>query len=145
MVKLTTKTGGDSEFEMIRENDIVDVLVGGVEDNTFQYNGETVSKLRWTFTVNDNGKFHGTDIWGDTSQSFVSHPNCKAYNWAAAITGRQYEGGEALDTDDLLGLPCRIMIMHKPDNKTGNMYMRAKEVFAPSDTPKDQTPEAAPF
>ena len=146
MVKL--KTGDSaSEFELIGENEIVNARVGGVEPNEFTYNGEEVKKLRWTFVIDEPemAQHHGNNVWGDTSQAFVSHPNCKAYNWTAAITGRQYDSGEELDTDDLLGMPCRIMIMHKPDNKTGLVYMRAKEVFPPSKIAANQGPKEAPF
>lgn len=146
MVKL--KSGeGDGEFKLIAENEIVDVRVGGVEPNEFTYKEELIKKLRWTFIVTDKAsEFHGKEIWGDTSQAFVAHPNCRAYNWAAAIMGRQYGAGEEFDTDDLIGTPCRIMIMHKPDNKSGQIYMRAKEVFpASSATMANQGPKEAPY
>ena len=75
MVKL--QTGESGEFELIPEHEVVNVRVGGVERNEFRWNEEDVKKLRWTFVIDEpNNKFHGQNVWGDTSQAFVNHPNC---------------------------------------------------------------------
>lgn len=117
-------------IELIPENDQVNVLLTKVEENNFVYNDEEVKKLRWYFTVTDEGPWKGKDITGNTSQKFVAHPECKAYNWATAMTGRNYPAGSNLDTDELLMTKCRILIGHKA-SKSGRTFMEAKEVMAP--------------
>lgn len=156
MVKLKgtpPSSGEGGRPELIAQNDIVDARLANVEVRSFSFENretgvmEDVTKLRWDFVVLDEGDWKGKTIFGDTSTNFTNHPNCKAFNWVASLTGRQYEEGEDLDTDDLLGLPCRIIIGHKPD-KGGNIWMRAKEVLparAASATVVPQAPEEAPF
>ena len=128
MVKL--KGGDAQEFELIPENDIVNVQLSDVELRTFTWQGDDVEKLKWTFIIKDPGPWQGREIWGDTSTNFTAHPNCRAYNWVAAITGRQYGPSEEFDTDELVGMPCRVLVMHKKDTKVeGRKWMRVREVL----------------
>lgn len=124
MVKLK-KT---DELNLIPENELVNVRVSNIEMREFTFDNEKVEKLRWEFVVVDPGPWEGKNIFGDTSTNFTAHPNCKAYNWSTAITGKQFDVGEELDTDNLLGLPCRVIIMHKPDRE-GRSWMRVREVL----------------
>ena len=125
------KSGDPQELDLIPENELVNVRLVNVEVHEFEYQGEKIQKLRWSFAVTDAGNWQGKNIYGDTSTNFTAHPNCKAYNWAKALTGREYPPGEELETDDLLGLPARIIIAYKP-GKDGRNWMRAKEVLAAS-------------
>lgn len=118
--------GGD----LIDENEVVGVIVTAIDANTFTWEGDEVEKLRWVFSVTDQGPWQGKDVQGDTSQKFTAHPNCKAYNWAAAIVGMQPSLDKDFDTDDLIGMPCRILIGHRAD-KQGGMWMNVKEVMSP--------------
>lgn len=129
MVKIRSEAGGP-EYALLEENDVVQARLAGVEEHSFTWDNETVDKFKWTFVITDPeaGDWDGKEIFGDTSQVFTAHPNCKAYSWVKAITGRAYEQGEELDTDDLLGMPCRVMITHK-DDKQGRTWMRVKEVL----------------
>lgn len=144
MVKIKSEEGGP-EFALLEENDVVHARLAGVEPHEFEWDGETVKKFKWTFVVNDPeaGDWDGKEIFGDTSQTFTAHPNCKAYAWVKSITGRSYEHGEELDTDDLLGMPCRVMIGHK-DDKQGRTWMRVKEVLPPKAASRT-APSEAPF
>jgi hypothetical protein len=154
MVKLkgTAPTPEGEKPELIAQNDVIEARLANVEVRSFEWTNrdtgklETVTKLRWDFVVIDEGPWKGKTIFGDTSTNFTNHPNCKAFNWVTSLTGRQYAEGEDLDTDDLLSLPCRIMIGHKPD-KGGNIWMRAKEVLpARTQVAAAQMPvEDAPF
>jgi hypothetical protein len=127
-------TAGDgSEFELIPENDQVNVLVSKIEPNNFTYDGEEVEKLRWYFTVLDEGPWKGKDIQGDTSLNFTAHPSCKAYNWAIAISGHDYPPGSQFDTNDLLTMRARILIGHRT-SKNGRTFMNVKDVMAPRTT-----------
>ncbi len=133
----------DARQEIIPDGDVVQARLEGVELREFDYEGETVRKLRWRFVVTEP-PFEGTTVYGDSSFTFTNHPNCKAYNWVAALTGRRYEDGEELDTDILLGLPCRLLITYKED-KNGK-WMRVKELLpARPQQAVDDSPEDAPF
>ncbi len=127
-------TGDGSEYELIPENDQVNVMLDKVEANDFTYEGEEVHKLRWYFTVLDEGPWKGKTIQGDTSTNFTAHPSCKAYNWASAIVGHDIPPGTDFDTDDLAGMRCRILIGHRT-SKRGQTFMNVKEVMAPRATP----------
>ena len=122
-------TAGDgSEYELIPENDQVNVLVEKIEPNNFTYDGENVEKLRWHFTVLDEGPWKGKSIQGDTSLNFTAHPSCKAYNWAVAISGHEYPPGSQFDTDDLVAMRARVLIGHRT-SKNGRAFMKVKEVM----------------
>jgi hypothetical protein len=124
-------TAGDgSEFELIPENDQVNVMVNKVEPNNFTYDNEPVEKLRWYFTVVEEGPWKGKDIQGDTSTNFTAHPSCKAYNWAVAITGHEYPPGTDFDTDDIAGMRCRVLVGRRV-SKQGREFMNVKEVMPP--------------
>lgn len=147
MVKIKSEAPGP-EFQLLDENELVHARLSNVEEHEFTWDNETVEKFKWTFIITDPeaGDWDGKDVYGDTSRTFTAHPNCKAYAWVKAITGRAYEQGEELDTDDLIGMPCRIMIMHKGD-KQGRTWMRVKEVLPAKAASRSASlaPEEAPF
>ena len=135
-MKLTS--GDPQELDLIPEGEVVNVILTEIELHEFDWKTEHIKKLRWHFAVTDPGTWQGKTITGDTSLNFTAHPNCKAYNWVHALTGREYPPGEELETDDIVGLPGRIIISHKP-GKDGRLWMRARDVLATS----AQTPVAA--
>jgi hypothetical protein len=143
MPKLTTGDGS-GDYELIPEGEVISVRVTNVELHTFEWNNEEVKKLNWFFLVTDEGPWKGKEIRGDTSTAFTAHPNCKAYNWVQAITGRAYEDGEELDTDELIGLPCRIIIQHKKPDAQGRIWMRVREVLRPAAGQQDGQPQTDP-
>ena len=144
MVKLKTVEPG-KEFELIPEGEVVSAVLDTVKSDQYTWDGETVDKLNWWFTVTDEGEFNGIKVRGSTSTAFTAHPNCKAYNWVAAITGKKYAEGEGLDTDDIVGMPARIIIKHRP-GKEGATWMDVRDVLPASasqkakDVPADQAP-----
>lgn len=131
------------DLELIPKNDQVNVMLTKVEENNFEYNGEEVKKLRWYFTVKDDGPWKGKDVIGDTSQKFIAHPECKAYNWAAAIMGQSPSG--PLDTDDLVMMNCRVLIDHKTSSKTGRTFMKVKDVMPPRSLTHDASRDGEQF
>lgn len=142
-MKLTS--GDPQELDLLPDGDIVNVRLTDVSLHEFTYQGELIKKLRWSFAVTDPGTWQGKTIYGDTSTNFTAHPNCKAYNWVHALTGREYPPGEEMDTDDVVGLPARILISHKP-GKDNRVWMRAKDVFSASaQQPAAPAPSEAPF
>ena len=141
-MKLTA--GNPEELDLIPEGEVVNVILIGVDPNEFEFKGEQIVKLRWSFAVSDPGNWQGKTITGDTSKNFTAHPNCKAYNLAIALTGKEYPVGAELDTDDIIGLPARIIIQHKP-GKDGRLWMRAREVLKAQQGAPEQAPSEAPF
>ena len=138
MAKLKPSNPGEN---LIDENEVVGVIITAIDPNEFEWEGKPVLKLRWVFSVTDQGPWQGKDVQGDTSQAFTAHPNCKAFNWAAAVLGQQPSLEQEFDTDDLLGMPCRILIGHRVD-KNGGTWMNVKEVMAPR---PGSAPAAAPM
>lgn len=71
-----------------------------------------VSKWRWQFEVTD-GDYTGLNAWGDTEDRLTNHPDNKVRQWAETLRGTEFEIGEGLDTDDLVGLPCLFTVRHE--------------------------------
>lgn len=124
-MKLVTSAGGLE----IPEGEVLDARLANVELHEFTYGGQNIQKLRWKFIVS-GGEWEGKEIQGQTSTNFVAHPGCKAYNWATAISGRTFEEGEELDTDELIGLPCRIITAQKT-GKDGRIWPDIRDVLPP--------------
>ena len=126
MVKLK----GQDVSQLIPEGEVVHARLQEVEERSFTHELQKIDKLHWRFLVTDEAfpSWNGKEVFGDTSTSFSAHPNCKAYNWVTALTGKQYGVDDELDTDVLIGLPCKVIIGHKPDNQ-GRTWMRVREVL----------------
>jgi len=143
-------TGESSEQREIYEvNDQVVAMLNKVDPNNFTwFNPQTqveeeVKKWRWYFTVLDEGPWQGEDITGDTSIKFVAHPDCKAFRWASAIKGAEYPVGSGLKSDEITGMQCRILIGHKPSQKSDRIFMTVTDVMAPRATSQQVTPTQA--
>lgn len=74
-------------------------------------NADEFVKWTWEFEITD-GEYEGLRAWGDTDPNITTENNVR--HWAEAISGQDYDLGDGLDTDDLLGLPCYIEV----DNTT---------------------------
>lgn len=110
----------ESEFEIIAEGEIVSAKVVEIEAKELEFG----VRLNWRFLVTD-GEHAGLHINDGTSPKFSIDPPSKLYEWACALLGRTFELGDKIDTDDLIGLPCRIEVGHKPDKKDPTkMWMR---------------------
>lgn len=131
MVKLKADESSGADYELIPEGQVVPVRLENVEPHSFKVKDETVHKLNWFFTVVEQGDWYGKTLRGQTSQVFVVHPNCKAYNWAVAISGKRYAEGEELDTDDILGMPCQVIIKHR-EGGDDRVWMDVRDVLPPS-------------
>lgn len=69
----------------------------------------TFTKWEWEFGITE-GEYAGLSAWGDTEDRLTNHPDNKVRQWAETIRGAEFDMGEGLDTDDLLGLPCTILV-----------------------------------
>jgi hypothetical protein len=106
--------------------------------------GEVKNQFQWDFVVTDEGPFKGKRIRSWTTTNFVSHPNCKAYMWSKAIMRKDFNEGESFDTDDLIGLPCRLVVGITKDGK----WNRAENVLparAATQVTTSESPVEAPF
>lgn len=137
MVKLR----GQDVTQLIPEGEVIHARLQDISERSFTYDKQKIEKLHWIFLVTDEAfpSWNGKEVFGDTSTNFSAHPNCRAYNWVTALTGKQYGVDDELDTDALIGLPCKVIIGHKPDNQ-GRTWMRVRDVLparAPTASPED--------
>lgn len=80
-------------------------------------------RLLWKFEVQHEGSRLEKDGWTSTSNSERGN----LVKWAGAILGGV---GESLDTDDLIGKPCTVVVETYED-KEGNERDKVKNVKAP--------------
>jgi hypothetical protein len=117
----------ESSFEMIPEGEIVAAKVVSIEPKVMDFG----PRLNWAFEVTES-PWEGTKILGSSSQKFTIDPPSKFYEWAVQLLGRTFDVGDGIDTDDLIGLPCRIEIEYKPDAEDPERkWMRPATVIAP--------------
>ncbi|GAC1673009.1 MAG: hypothetical protein NVS9B9_29960 [Ktedonobacteraceae bacterium] len=115
------------EWEVIPANTELEAEILGIEERTKPFkddNGKDVVKVNFSFKVTSDGEYKNRRQFGETSTSFVDHPDCKFRAWVKAALGVDSLPQEfVLDTDDLLGLPVRLIIGNKPkknaDGTTG--------------------------
>ena len=118
----------ETDFELVPEGTIVHAVVKAIELKSWDWG----DRLNWKFEITD-GEYKGMLINDGTSPKLSIDPPSKLYKWATALLGRTLDVGERLDTDDLIGLRCRIVVGHKPDkNNPDTIWLRADEVFPAS-------------
>lgn len=66
-------------------------------------------KWEWEFDITE-GEHAGLKAWGDTDPKLTNHPDNRVRQWAETLRGNPFDMGEGLETDDLLGLPCLIVV-----------------------------------
>ena len=104
----------ESDFELIPEGTIVHARVKFISEIlTLQGPRGDFEKLDWKFEITE-GEFKGITVNDGTSPKFSIDGPSKLYEWASILLGRTFDLGERIDTDDLVGLSCRIEIGHKP-------------------------------
>lgn len=77
-------------------------------------------KWEWEFEITD-GEYTGLKAWGSTEAKITTENNVR--QWSEALLRKQFELGEGINTDDMLGLPCVITVKNetypKKDGTTG--------------------------
>lgn len=94
---------------------------------------DSFTKWTWEFEIID-GEYMGLHAWGDTDPRLTNHPDNKVRQWAETLRGREFELGEGLNTDDLLGLTCCITvdnIEHKKKDGSTAYMCPVLDVFPP--------------
>lgn len=85
-----------------------------------QTDGQYGPQLQWDFRLED-----GSSQRAWCSQSLT--PKSKLFAWAKALLG---EVPDSIDTDDLLGLPCRLSIVMRT-REDGSETNKVDNVLAP--------------
>lgn len=92
---------------------------------------DSFTKWEWEFEITE-GEYAGLHAWGSSEDRLTTHPDNKVRQWAEALRGREFELGEGLDTDDLLGLLCVITVdntEHEKKDGTISYLCPVKDVF----------------
>lgn len=101
----------------IPEDEILPAKVSGVQQKTKPFtddDGNAIIRMEFAFVVDDPGNaFDGQRLWGDTPTTFTTHPDCRLRAWAQELYGQELPKGFILDTDDLKGMACRIVVAQK--------------------------------
>ncbi len=116
----------ESDFELIPEGTVVAAVVKEIEHKELSFG----PRLNWKFDVTE-GEYKGWTVNDGTSPKFSIDPPSKMYEWAVQLLQRTFEVGDTIDTDDLIGLPCRIEIGHKPDREDPNKFWMRVETLLP--------------
>lgn len=93
--------------------------------------------LLWTFEIEHEGSSYAIDQFTSTTNSATGH----LVKWSSAILG---DLGAELDTDDLEGKPCRLVLGIEEDKDTGQEKTKIVKVRAPTDKQKSQPAKPAP-
>jgi len=106
------------EFEVVNiEEGIYEAKFVGIEPREVDTEQGKREVFIWTFEV-DTGE-ETVEVQGMTSQKISTGRNpSKAYNWLCAIAGRKLEPDEEIDTDELEGAECVVIV---EDKKVGDM------------------------
>ena len=136
----------ENEFKLPKDTPLPARLFS-VEEKSYDYQRDgqtrTFTKWVWEFSITD-GDYAGLHAYGETEPKLTSHPDNKVRQWAETLRGAPFELGEGLQTDDLLDLPCVVIVANEKQPKKGavnEFYYRCPVVdVLPSDIPVD-----APF
>jgi hypothetical protein len=82
--------------------------------------GSDAFRIEFTFVIEDaESLWDGVKLWGDTTNKLINHPDCKLWQWAQEILVSELPPGFQLDTDLLVGNPCRIVVGMREYEKDG--------------------------
>lgn len=134
-MRFTTTAPSEEDYvPPYEEGDLIDAVLIEVKRDDYEYpvgSGTMIPKLKWEFQVTEEGPMKGKSIFGESTTNFTQHPNCKAYTWSCRILGRQLEVDENFDTDDVLLMPCKVLVAHQK-GKDGRIWLKVGEVHKAS-------------
>lgn len=100
-------------------------------------------KWRWIFEITD-GEYLGVEIYGDTQPEFSTREDNLVRIWSEALTGKEIEVGEELDTDTLIGCEAMMSIRHDDPvkKKDGSFFYGCSpaEIFPKADALDGEPP-----
>lgn len=137
----------ESEYRL-PENTPFPAQLKSVDTRTIKYQRDgkdkQFDKWEWVFEITE-GEYAGMEAYGETEDRLTNHPDNKVRQWAETLRGSEFEMGEGLDTDDIIGLPCIITVANLKEEKKGSpgeFYYKTpvKDVF-----PADAVDHEPPF
>lgn len=98
-----------------QNNTVLEAEVIGIELQDSRWTddrtGELKKELNFKFKSIEPGDFHDRWFWGSVSTWFSDKPTCKLRQWVQGILDVDVlPDGYVLNTDQLIGLQCRILI-----------------------------------
>lgn len=113
--------GGAGEFETIPQGLVLDAELLEVKEKTMPFkddDGNEIVKVEFSFKVIEEGQWKNRRVWGQTPTTFSMNPSCKLRSWVQELLNvPRLPADFALDTDDLVGLTCRVAIDHRIQKK----------------------------
>ena len=118
--KYTLQEGSDKpqrkQYALIPEGTVLNAEIMKIEEKVLPFtddDGNPIKKVEFSFLVTDE-KYSNRRLWGQTSTKFVDNPNCKLRSWTCELMGLDTIPNDfTLDTDQLVGLPCRVTVGHR--------------------------------
>lgn len=108
---------------LIPEDEVLQARITNVSQRKKPFqaeDGSDIWRMEFSFVIDQpDSPFDGSRIWGDTSTHFNSHPDCKLRAWTGEILGVDLQPGFVLDTDQLAGNRCRVVVGVKKYKKDG--------------------------
>lgn len=112
----------EDQYKLPKET-LLPAALKSVTEETIPYvdkNGkdQVFTKWTWEFEIID-GEYMGLHAWGESEPRLTNHPDNKVRQWGETLTGTEFDIGDGIDTDDLLGLTCCVVVdnvEHKKKN-----------------------------
>lgn len=111
---------------------------------------KTGTTLEWWFEVTRPGaglddEYIGRRVRGECRPRITTRPGNRFREWAEALLDRPIPAGMAIDIDDLIGLPCEIVIGHRHDRKDATkVYEEVVGVLPAGPSASDPWSDATP-
>lgn len=105
------------EYTPAPHNSVFEAEVVEVKEEESRFkndDGSTKMELTFKFRVLDDGEFNDRWFWGRTNTWLSNDPRNKLRQYVQSILDEDVlPSGFVLDTDDLVGQPCRIVVHAK--------------------------------
>lgn len=113
----------ESEYRLPKDT-LFPAILEAVTVKTIKYKKDgkdkSFDKWEWEFKITD-GEYAGLSAYGETEDRLTTHPDNKVRQWGEVLRGGvEFEVGESIDTDDLIGLPCVITVTHEEPREKKN-------------------------
>ncbi len=125
------RSASQVQGEVMDNHTVVEAEVTTVkEDDSFfkDDDGNTKRQVSFEFTVTDPN-YEGRRVWGSTPTTWSTDERCKLRIWAQEILGCEIPAGVPLDTDDLVGKRCRVVVGLRTNKTTGIQKNFASDVM----------------
>jgi hypothetical protein len=110
----------ESSWVPIPDDTVLVAEVVSIKEATKNFGEGDVQRAEFKFIVRDPaGDYDGRWLWGDTPKSFTTDARCKLRLWVQEILGQELPPNFHLDTDELIGLTCRVAVGLRTYEKDG--------------------------